>query len=359
MENEILLAFLETRVARLAQLVQFLELVADKHKSECLAQLVLSIEALADVSDDVGLVCGLLPGQVHENPRMLQQLGRGRPATVVDVQTLENEVFCVVGNMLPILVVENHKIVAAHLVEKLLWRLGPDRRVASYQNERNDAQRPYIAGHGVAAFSQPVQLAVALGCIDLGSNVAVRARHSGEFLRGGLSQLSRDTKVRKHHGRLVVRREIQHVFRFDVSVDNSVAVQVINGREQLVNDVAGVGLGEGGLLDESVEQLASCRQLGHDVEIVLCFEPVQQPDYVVVLDGLENLDFAQNGVQMALEPRLENDLDGHGLACFLHHSLSHSAKRACSKRFQKLVLSFLVGVREFVEQPVHTEELNK
>lgn len=54
------------------------------------------------------------------------------------------------------------------------------------------------------------------------------------------------------------------------AVDDLVLVEIVDSGKDLLDSLGGVLLGELALLADAVEKLSACRQLGDNVELILC-----------------------------------------------------------------------------------------
>lgn len=83
----------------------------------------------------------------------------------------------------------------------------------------------------------------------------------GEHMELFLVHYPRQSKVRNQQVRIIFGRAEQEVLRLQISVDNSMVVEVCNGRKGCANEVSGIRFIVATLTANSVEELASQGQI--------------------------------------------------------------------------------------------------
>ena len=73
-------------------------------------------------------------------------------------------------------------------------------------------------------------------------------------------------------------------------MDNAVAVEVVEGLDELLGDFTHLMLTKIPIVLQDLEQF-SLREFGHDAELVRRLERIKEKNDVLVVETLENLDF--------------------------------------------------------------------
>lgn len=144
-------------------------------------------------------VAGGFTGQ----PLMLQSYIGCHSLAGVWLEEGEDKVFGVLGDILPVALVEDDAARPAFF-DKVGQALGAEGRVTTQESVSDHAQRPHVDG-----------LAVALLEHDLGSSVAEGARHAGEYF-GGVVQHFRDTEICQDKLRVGGTCEVEEILGFQV-----------------------------------------------------------------------------------------------------------------------------------------------
>lgn len=110
-----------------------------------------------------------------------------------------------------------------------------------------------------------------------------------------------DTEIGEHQRRMGIGGNEQQVLGLEISVHNVLAVQVIDGLEDVLHGLSGILFGELAIIADSVEELASGSELGDNVELLLALEPVLEGDDVWVVALLEQRELFNYHVVVSLE----------------------------------------------------------
>lgn len=165
-----------------------------------------------------------------------------------------------------------------------------------------------------------------------------------------------DTEIGEHQRRMGIGGNEQQVLGLEISVHNVLAVQVIDGLEDVLHGLSGILFGELAIIADSVEELASGSELGDNVELLLALEPVLEGDDVWVVALLEQRELFNYHVVVSLEVFLDNDLDGHLFAGRVLFCVLDNTEGTGSQGLAKLVVGLLVVgrwlTRDFVDQAV-------
>jgi hypothetical protein len=107
----------------------------------------------------------------------------------------------------------------------------------------------------------------------------------------------------------------QQVLGLEVAVHHFQRVDVLDPVQDLLEDAAGLGLGQAFLLDDVVEQLALGDVLHHEEQLLLGLDDFVELDDVGVPDELEDVHFPRDALDVCdvHDLALLEDLDGHGL----------------------------------------------
>mmetsp|Transcript_2750 Transcript_2750/g.9230 ORF Transcript_2750/g.9230 Transcript_2750/m.9230 type:complete len:389 (-) Transcript_2750:16-1182(-) len=217
---------------------------------------------------------GLLP-EVEE-PVGEGALRRGS-LRLVDLEQARHKVLRRLGNVVPL---RRRKLEPPrrHATEDFTVVVTKKWRVAAQEDVRDHAHAPEVALHRVLS-SQHFRRDVVRGSDACVHDVGVEdGCELGE------------AKVDDFDGGVVGFGEEQEVLGLEVAMDDGGAegMAVIDGLQDLLEDLGGVPLGEGlfrrlGLLDDALEELAARAQLGDDVQELLLVDYVHDLDDVRVV----------------------------------------------------------------------------
>ena len=101
---------------------------------------------------------------------------------------------------------------------------------------------------------------------DLGSHVAWRSTRRREDMESLFVHNAAEPKVGDEQVGIVFGCSEQQVLRLQIAVDNTMVVQVGDGRQRSAHQVRRVGLVVAALPAYPVEQLAAQREVGHKVD---------------------------------------------------------------------------------------------
>lgn len=133
------------------------------------------------------------------------------------------------------------------------------------------------------------------------------------------------------------------------SVDDIVAVQVVDSGQDLLNSLGGILLRELALFANAIEQLSASSELRYNVVFVPRLEPVHEANDVGMLEALEHVQLVVYHSLVALDILLQNDLDGHLSRRSI--CLSHDTVGACTECFSESVFSLLVIALRLALEP--------
>ena len=163
-------------------------------------------------------------------PFMLETLGSRGTSALVKSQHLRDEILSKRSNIIPNLVAEA-ELTGKDLVKQLILSLGIERKVAAEKHVQDNTNGPDIAHIVIDTLLE-----------NLGCNVGRAAAASGHGT--GHREVLGKTKVRNLHLKAIDAAE-KKVLRLQITVSNAVRVQICSGRKNLLNDLAGIILGEG------------------------------------------------------------------------------------------------------------------
>mmetsp|Transcript_35935 Transcript_35935/g.100950 ORF Transcript_35935/g.100950 Transcript_35935/m.100950 type:complete len:373 (-) Transcript_35935:476-1594(-) len=186
------------------------------------------------------------------DPRGLQRLGSAEPRRGVDHEQRLDEVLGLRRDLLPLPLLPAVPALSDQPDLGLL-RAG-ERHVPEQQDEHRDPQAPHVA---LAAVALPQ---------DLGGDVGQRA--AAEAQLGVRRPELREAEVDE----LQVLRLlgiVEDVLKLDVSMDDAVAVDVVQGQKDLPGNLRGLALRDSLLRLDAVEQLPPIQLLHHQVQGVV------------------------------------------------------------------------------------------
>lgn len=182
------------------------------------------------------------------DPWMIKELRNRWPLVLIFLKAQLDEVLRVIGNVLPIPIVERDLFVANVLIDSVQV-LAVERRLTAEQLVDDDAEAPDVDLLGVSFVLHELRCHVK-GC----SEHQIEALFFVEFLRE--SQIS-DLDVEA----IVVLLYEKDVLGFHVSVRDGLEVHVVESKHYLADDVGCLALGEAVQPCESVEKLATLYNL--------------------------------------------------------------------------------------------------
>lgn len=193
---------------------------------------------------------------------------------VVDSQTAPDEVLCVGGDAAPVLDGGEAVVGIENGLHLLKVRVAIKRGVTAKEEVGDDANGPQVYGLAVACLLE-----------DLGGHVARRAAGGGQHVELLLVHYTGEAKIGDEQVCIVFRRAEQQVLRLEIAVNNTMVVQVSDGRQRGANEVGGVGFVVGALATDTVEELAAESEICYQVEVVHRLEVVDEGQDVLVAHG--------------------------------------------------------------------------
>jgi len=207
-------------------------------------------------------------------PAVLKALLCGNPTSRVLLQHLSDQILGGIRDLVPVCGVKS-KWLLQHIAENLLVVIALERRVAAQEYEEDDTEGPDIAGLVVVALEH-------LGC-----NVVWGADNSVHSLDGLLlGETFGKTEINKFDFRLFRSVVHQEVLRFEISVDDSVTMQVLDSGEHFAHDVGGLVLAEPLRGHDAIEELTALAVLHDDVDVAMIDVALVELDDVGVVDCL-------------------------------------------------------------------------
>jgi hypothetical protein len=121
----------------------------------------------------------------------------------IGLQEGENEVLGVLGDALPVALVEDDTARPA-LLDQVGQVLGAEGRITTQEGVGNNAERPHVDSLAVALFKH-----------DFGRSVTERACHASKLFRGAFQHLC-DTEIRQDQLGVGGACEVEEVFRLQI-----------------------------------------------------------------------------------------------------------------------------------------------
>ena len=163
------------------------------------------------------------------------------------------------------------------ITEDLLVVVTFERRVSTKEDKEDDAETPDIAGLVIVAFEY------FWGDIVRSTDDGV---HALNFLL--LREALRETKIDQLDFRVFGSVVHEEVLWLQVSMDNAVSVQVLDGTDHLTHDIGGVTLSEPLSGDDAVKELSALAVLHNNMDVTVIDVALIELDDVGVVNLLEN-----------------------------------------------------------------------
>mmetsp|Transcript_34596 Transcript_34596/g.103387 ORF Transcript_34596/g.103387 Transcript_34596/m.103387 type:complete len:316 (-) Transcript_34596:17-964(-) len=218
----------------------------------------------------------------------MQGLLSGEPLRGIDHEQVPHQVLCLLRDRVPLLPLH---LVHARLNQRDLMRVGAvEGHVADEEDEDHHPQAPHVALRRVALVE------------DLRRHVRQRAAARREF-RLRLPDLG---KAEVYQLQLVVVLLLVHkILELHVAVHDAVAVDVVQGQEDLPDSVGSVLLRKVTQVHHPVEKLPPLHALHDQAELVLALVNVHEPRDPGVVHAQEHLSFALHVLPHGLRNVLE------------------------------------------------------
>jgi hypothetical protein len=213
--------------------------------------------------------------------------------------------------------------VSHNLLDQRVDVVGVKRRLTVVQLVENAAEGPEVGGVGIRLLLNQLGGHVQRGALNAREHHRVVAHRPSEAEVGEL------------HGPVAAH---QNVLGLHVAVNDALAVEVLQGQNELFGDRANLLLRKALVVLKHLEEFSLC-VLHHHYELRLSFEGVQQQHDVIVVQLCQDVDFLPKTPQLLFVLALLDDkLHGNHEACPFAPGAVHLAEAALADKLDNVVV---------------------
>uniref|UniRef100_A0A6B2L9X4 Uncharacterized protein n=1 Tax=Arcella intermedia TaxID=1963864 RepID=A0A6B2L9X4_9EUKA len=247
----------------------------------------------------------------RNNPLMFQRLLSSKPILGFLNQQMLNKILRQVRNIIPTLIIK--VILSIHdLFEQLSVVISVEGRVPGQEDVGNDTNPPHVH-----------RFVVALAHQDLGCNIPGCAARSLELFSFLPSKDLRKTEISDFDDLVRTLAGAKEVLGLEITVSYSLFVEVLDGVQDLLNNVHCALLGVIALVHYTVEQLASVDEFHNDVDVFIVFEDFNELKDVDVVYFFHDFDFSLEKFDVVLDEGLLDYFDCEFLSVLLSGRLAN------------------------------------